>query len=373
MRLRPRAGQGVPGLRLPTRGRRFPGAEGPGPSAETRLGCHPPGVHRRPARPPGGLHRGGHARSLGKRPKAAPVAPSSPVVQADPSPPARRADCRAAPRPCRPPPPGSRSRAESRSAEAAEGGRCPGCAATERCASLRQSSHPRTSRTTSSTRGERPPTTSRAAFVAWMRAHTDQKEKFLVQKWDLAQVILKTKSITHPRILEAFLRAPREYFCRDTRRAYENAVLPIGYGQTISGPHMVARMTDYLDPQPEQKVLEIGTGSGYQSAVLSELSNHVYTIEIVASAGAGDGRDLPQARRRSIPSTATSSARSTTATTGGPSTRRSTGSSSPAASTMCPPSSCASSPRRGSWSSPSARRRARRSCASPSTWPPTAR
>lgn len=134
-----------------------------------------------------------------------------------------------------------------------------------------------------STRGDGPPTTSRAAFVAWMRGHTDQKEKFLLQKWDLAQVILRTRGITHPRVLEAFLMAPREFFCRDTRRAYENAVLPIGYGQTISGPHMVSRMTDYLDPQPEQKVLEIGTGSGYQSAVLSELSNHVYTIEIVGA------------------------------------------------------------------------------------------
>jgi protein-L-isoaspartate(D-aspartate) O-methyltransferase len=130
-------------------------------------------------------------------------------------------------------------------------------------------------------REENPPTSDRTSYVTWMRAHTDQKEKFLLQKWDLAQSMLKMRSLTHPRILEAILRAPREYFCRDPRRAYEDAVLPIGYGQTISGPHMVARMTDYLDPQPEQNVLEIGTGSGYQSAVLSELSNHVYTIEIV--------------------------------------------------------------------------------------------
>jgi protein-L-isoaspartate(D-aspartate) O-methyltransferase len=130
-------------------------------------------------------------------------------------------------------------------------------------------------------RADHPPTTDRASFVAWMKAHTDQKDKFLVQKWALAQDMVRMKSLTHPRVLEAILRTPREFFCRDTRRAYEDAVLPIGYGQTISGPHMVARMTDYLDPQPGQRVLEIGTGSGYQSAVLSELSNHVYTIEIV--------------------------------------------------------------------------------------------
>jgi protein-L-isoaspartate(D-aspartate) O-methyltransferase len=131
------------------------------------------------------------------------------------------------------------------------------------------------------TREESPPTTDRASFVAWMKAHTDQKEKFLIQKWNLTREMLAMRSLTRPRVLEAILRAPREFFCRDTRRAYDDAVLPIGYGQTISGPHMVARMTDYLDPQPGQKVLEIGTGSGYQSAVLSELSNHVYTIEIV--------------------------------------------------------------------------------------------
>ena len=130
-------------------------------------------------------------------------------------------------------------------------------------------------------RPEDPPTTDRASYVAWMQAHTDQKEKFLLQKWALAQTMLAYRTVTHPRILEAILRAPREFFCRDPRRAYEDAVLPIGYGQTISGPHMVGRMTDYLDPQPEHKVLEIGTRSGYQSSVLSELSNHVYTIEIV--------------------------------------------------------------------------------------------
>jgi len=130
-------------------------------------------------------------------------------------------------------------------------------------------------------RKDAPPTTDKQTFIAWMLEHTDQTQKFLTQKWDLTQAILRDKSITRQRILEAFLRTPREYFCRDTRRAYENAVLPIGYGSTISGPFMVARMTDYLDPQPNQKVLEVGTGSGYQSAFLSELSNHVYTIEII--------------------------------------------------------------------------------------------
>jgi protein-L-isoaspartate(D-aspartate) O-methyltransferase len=130
-------------------------------------------------------------------------------------------------------------------------------------------------------RTDNPPFSNRDAFVDWMVKHTDQKAKYLKQKWDRAEIIQRLGNFTHDRVREAFLRTPREYFSRDTRRAYENAVLPIGYGQTISGPHLVSRMTDYLDPQPEQKVLEIGTGSGYQSALLSEISNHVYTIEIV--------------------------------------------------------------------------------------------
>jgi len=130
-------------------------------------------------------------------------------------------------------------------------------------------------------RRDRVPTTSKASFVSWMLAHTDQKEVFLGQKWDLAQSMLKVGSITHPRVLEAFLRTPREFFARNPRRSYDNAVLLIGYGQTISGPQMVGKMTDSLDPLPGQKILEIGTGSGYQSAMLSELCNRVFTVEIV--------------------------------------------------------------------------------------------
>jgi protein-L-isoaspartate(D-aspartate) O-methyltransferase len=131
------------------------------------------------------------------------------------------------------------------------------------------------------TRTDNPPFNNKDAFVSWMLKHTDQKAKYLRQRWDRAVIIQRLGNFTHERVREAFLRTPREYFSRDPARSYENVVLPIGYGQTISGPHLVARMTDYLDPLPEQKVLEIGTGSGYQSALLSEISNHVYTIEIV--------------------------------------------------------------------------------------------
>jgi protein-L-isoaspartate(D-aspartate) O-methyltransferase len=133
------------------------------------------------------------------------------------------------------------------------------------------------------TRVGQPPLDSEAHYLKWMLANTPEKESYLKAKWERAQAIVARKDATNPRIVEAFLRAPREFFCRtyNMPRAYADAAMPIGFGQTISGPHLVSHMTQALDPQPNQKVLEVGTGSGYQSSVLSELSNHVYTIEIV--------------------------------------------------------------------------------------------
>ena len=79
----------------------------------------------------------------------------------------------------------------------------------------------------------------------------------------------------------AFLLTPREWFVRkyNLDKTYANTAIPIGYGQTISGPELGAHMTDSLDPQPNQRVLEIGTGSGYQTAVLARLCRRVYTVE----------------------------------------------------------------------------------------------
>ena len=68
---------------------------------------------------------------------------------------------------------------------------------------------------------------------------------------------------------------------REKRAAYENRPLPIGHGQTISQPYIVALMTDLIDPRPEDKVLEVGTGSGYQAAILAGIVDRVYTIEII--------------------------------------------------------------------------------------------
>jgi protein-L-isoaspartate(D-aspartate) O-methyltransferase len=90
-----------------------------------------------------------------------------------------------------------------------------------------------------------------------------------------------------PRVLEAMARVPRHEFVPASERAsaYRNRPLPIGHRQTISQPFIVALMTDLLETKPEHRVLEVGTGSGYQAAMLSHLVAEVYSIEIVAPLG----------------------------------------------------------------------------------------
>jgi protein-L-isoaspartate(D-aspartate) O-methyltransferase len=89
------------------------------------------------------------------------------------------------------------------------------------------------------------------------------------------------------RVLEVLSRVPRQEFVPENlrRRAYENRPLPIGYGQTISQPYIVALMTDLLDLEPGDRVLEIGTGSGYQAAVLAAMGVEVFSVEIIPELG----------------------------------------------------------------------------------------
>ena len=91
------------------------------------------------------------------------------------------------------------------------------------------------------------------------------------------------RDVTDRRVLEAMRKVPRHRFVPPAlvSRAYDDSPLPIGYDQTISQPFIVAHMTEALDVQPAHTVLEIGTGSGYQAAVLGELARTVHTIEIV--------------------------------------------------------------------------------------------
>jgi protein-L-isoaspartate(D-aspartate) O-methyltransferase len=96
------------------------------------------------------------------------------------------------------------------------------------------------------------------------------------------------------RVLEAIARVPRHDFVPEAEAAYayRNGPLPIGHGQTISQPFIVALMTDLLQTAPHHVVLEVGCGSGYQSAVLSHLAKHVYSLEIVAQLAQEAGERL---------------------------------------------------------------------------------
>lgn len=90
------------------------------------------------------------------------------------------------------------------------------------------------------------------------------------------------RGITDPGVIEAMKEIPRHLFVPEVleQRAYEDCSLPIGYGQTISQPYIVAYMTEVLKIGPTHKVLEIGTGSGYQTAILSRIAERIYSIEI---------------------------------------------------------------------------------------------
>jgi protein-L-isoaspartate(D-aspartate) O-methyltransferase len=92
---------------------------------------------------------------------------------------------------------------------------------------------------------------------------------------------LRGRDIVDERVLEAMERVPRELFVpeEERARAYDDAALPIGHGQTISQPYMVARICEVLALRGDERVLDVGTGSGYQAAVLAELAGEVFTIE----------------------------------------------------------------------------------------------
>ncbi len=96
------------------------------------------------------------------------------------------------------------------------------------------------------------------------------------------------RGITETRVIEAFRKVPRHLFIEDglIYQAYNDYPLPIAEGQTISQPYIVAFMTQHLDTRPEDTILEIGTGSGYQSAILAELCAKVYSVERLGSIAA---------------------------------------------------------------------------------------
>jgi protein-L-isoaspartate(D-aspartate) O-methyltransferase len=128
-----------------------------------------------------------------------------------------------------------------------------------------------------------PPLNDKEAFIAYMAKERGDDKAQLARKWDLMQGYVRNGTIKGESVLRAFLVTAREEFsrARAPSEAYKTSFLTIGCGVTISGPGMVAKMTSELNLKPGEKVLEIGTGSGYQSAILANLTDQVYTIEII--------------------------------------------------------------------------------------------
>jgi protein-L-isoaspartate(D-aspartate) O-methyltransferase len=114
-----------------------------------------------------------------------------------------------------------------------------------------------------------------------------KEDPFLSKRMTMVRNQIELRGVKNARVLEAMRRVPRHFFVpADVRdEAYEDHPLPIGQGQTISQPYIVAAMTELLEPKPTDRVLEVGTGSGYQAAILSSLVKEVYTIEIIEELG----------------------------------------------------------------------------------------
>jgi len=122
--------------------------------------------------------------------------------------------------------------------------------------------------------------------TTWAQAPQEDPESgpdWRARRASMVTTQIEARGVANPRVLDAMREVPRHLFVPESLRqeAYADHPLPIGRGQTISQPYIVAAMTELLDPQPEDRVLEVGTGSGYQAAVLSLLVERVYTIEIV--------------------------------------------------------------------------------------------
>jgi protein-L-isoaspartate(D-aspartate) O-methyltransferase len=151
-----------------------------------------------------------------------------------------------------------------------------------------------------------------ASFLASaMPESADAQDAFAARRADMVAEIAATARATGsetgrptfaPGVMAAMGKVQRHLLvpAEQVRYAYENRPLPIGHGQTISQPYIVALMTDLTDPKPTDVVLEVGTGSGYQAAVLAELVAKVYTIEIVEPVGRQGAEGLAKLGYRNV-------------------------------------------------------------------------
>jgi protein-L-isoaspartate(D-aspartate) O-methyltransferase len=128
-----------------------------------------------------------------------------------------------------------------------------------------------------------PPMNDGAAFVRWMQESRGEDPRYLRARFERFLNMVGHGELWEARNKRAFLMTPREEFCRPESRGviYDVNYHDIGFGVTITGPRIVGRMTSAIDVKMGEKVLEVGTGSGYQSAYLSNLTDKVWSIEII--------------------------------------------------------------------------------------------
>ena len=131
---------------------------------------------------------------------------------------------------------------------------------------------------------------------------TNGQENFQALRERMVEAQIRARDVQSPAVLRAMARVPRHLFIPDDQRpfAYEDRPLPIGRGQTISQPYIVAYMTEALQLEPSHSVLEVGTGSGYQAAVLGEIVKQVHSIEIVPELADNARRALANAGYRNV-------------------------------------------------------------------------
>jgi protein-L-isoaspartate(D-aspartate) O-methyltransferase len=133
-------------------------------------------------------------------------------------------------------------------------------------------------------------------------AQTRSGDEFKDQRRQMVERQIRARGIKNQAVLEAMMKVPRHRFVTAgyVTAAYEDHPLPIGQGQTISQPYIVAYMTEAAEISDNEKVLEIGTGSGYQAAILGELAKEVYTIEIIPELAERARRTLSELGYRNV-------------------------------------------------------------------------
>ncbi len=144
-------------------------------------------------------------------------------------------------------------------------------------------------------------------FLSCERTNSDNLRNpvqldFQSMKEEMVKTQIRARGVRDEGVLNAMLKVDRHKFVPEEIRhlAYSDRPLPIGEGQTISQPYIVALMTELLELKKGDRVLEVGTGSGYQAAILAELADHVYTIEIIESLGRSAERLLRELGYRNI-------------------------------------------------------------------------